>query len=262
MKLSASAIEDFSRDGAVVLRGVLSPEELATLERGIERNLASPGALAMVASGADDPGKFVEDFCNWQRIAEYGTIMKTSALPAIAKQLMASTTARIYHDHLLVKMAGTKTPTPWHQDQPYYNIDGRQNVSFWIPVDPISLESTLQFFAGSHAGTWYMPRTFMSQQAKWFPEGSLAELPDMTLAENKARVIGWALQPGDCVAFNTLTLHAAAGSTNTRRVFSARYIGDDVTHAPRAWKTSPEFEGLANELSAGAKMEHPLFPLV
>ncbi len=262
MKLDANTIQYFSRDGAVPLRGVFSSAELATLTRGIERNLATPGALAMVASGADDPGKFVEDFCNWQRIAEYESILKTSALPAIAKQLMVSTTARIYHDHLLVKMAGTKTPTPWHQDQPYYNIAGRQNVSFWIPVDPIPLESTLTFLAGSHDGTWYLPRTFRDNEAKWFPEGALADLPDMALAENQARVIGWALEPGDCVAFHMLTLHAAAGSASQRRVFSARYVGDDATHAPRAWKTSPDFPGLAAQLPAGASLDHPLFPLV
>jgi len=34
-----------------------------------------------------------------------------------------------------------RQPTPWHQDQPYYNIEGRQNVSFWIPVDPVSRAS-------------------------------------------------------------------------------------------------------------------------
>ena len=262
MNLQTETIHAFARDGATVLRGVFSAEELATLERGIERNLASPGALAMVASGADDPGKFVEDFCNWQRIAEYESILKTSALPAIAKQLMASKTARIYHDHLLVKMAGTKTPTPLHQDQPYYNIEGRQNVSFWIPVDPIPRESTLTFLSGSHDGTWYLPRTFRDAQAKWFPEGSLAALPDMARPENRARVIGWALEPGDCVAFNMLTLHAAPGSAAKRRVFSARYLGDDVRHAPRRWKTSPEFAGLADQLPAGCTMEHPLFPLV
>jgi ectoine hydroxylase-related dioxygenase (phytanoyl-CoA dioxygenase family) len=262
MDASAEDVHTFQRDGACVLRGVLSKEELITLERGIERNLASPGALAAVASAADDPGKFVEDFCNWQRIEEYETLMKHSALPRVAKALMQSHTARIYHDHLLVKEAGTRQPTPWHQDQPYYNIEGRQTVSFWIPADRVDRETTLEFLAGSHDGTWYMPRTFQTNQAKWFPEGSLADLPDMSLAENKARVIGWALEPGDCVAFHMLTLHAAAGSATRRRVFSARYMGDDIVHAPRAWKTSPEFAGLQDELPAGAAMVHPLFPVV
>jgi hypothetical protein len=41
-----------------------------------------------------------------------------------------------------------------------------------------------------------------------------------------------------------------------------RFLGDDATHAPRAWKTSPEFPGIVDELPAGAPMEHPLFPVV
>ncbi len=256
------AVTDFARDGAVVIRGALSADEIARLTRGIEANLAHPGPLAAVASNSDDPGRFFEDFCNWQRINEYEHILKDSALPSLAASLMQSATARIYHDHLLVKEAGTRQPTPWHQDQPYYNVDGRQNVSFWIPVDPVPRETTLEFLAGSHDGTWYMPRTFMSKQAKWFPEGALADIPDMSLTENQQRVIGWALQPGDLVAFHMLTLHAASGSTTRRRVFSARFLGDDMVHAPRAWRTSPEFEGLSRALPAGAPMENVLFPMV
>ncbi len=261
-QLSAAILHDFERDGAVVIRGALSADEVALLAHGIDINLAAPGPLAAVASASDDPGRFFEDFCRWQQISEYRQIMHESALPAIAAQLMRSREVRLYHDHLLVKEAGTRQPTPWHQDQPYYNVAGMQNVSFWIPVDPVPRETTLEFLAGSHDGTWYMPRTFMTQQAKWFPEGSLAELPDMTRADNRDRIVGWALAPGDCVAFHMLTLHAASGSAARRRVFSARYLGDDAVHAPRPWRTSPEFDGLCDQLPAGAKMSHALFPRV
>ena len=82
--LPQSVVDDYRRDGAVVIRGALDACELATLERGIEANLAAPGPLAAVASAADDPGRFFEDFCNWQRIAEYEAIMRHSALPSIA----------------------------------------------------------------------------------------------------------------------------------------------------------------------------------
>jgi hypothetical protein len=43
-----------------------------------------------------------------------------------------------------------------------------------------------------------------------------------------------------------------------RRAFSVRFLGDDARHAPRPWKTSPDFPGLADELPAGAPMDHPL----
>jgi ectoine hydroxylase-related dioxygenase (phytanoyl-CoA dioxygenase family) len=254
----------FQRDGAVCLRGVLTPAEVACLALGIDANLAAPSPRAIVASRAGDPGFFIEDFCNWRAVAEYRATALDTALPEVAGRLMKSRTVRLYHDHMLTKEPGTRTPTPWHQDQPYYNIDGMQNVSFWIPVDPVRRASTLEFVAGSHRGPWLMPRTFMDHQAKWFPEGSLAELPDIESQRADFPILGWALEPGDAVAFHMLTLHAAGGvdGDRRRRVFSLRYLGDDITHAPRRWKTSPDFPGLADALPAGAPMRHDLFPLL
>ena len=262
--LPPATVQDYARQGAVVLRGVLTPDEVATLARGIEHNLAHLSPLALVASQADDPGKFVEDFCIWQHNPDYATVMQHSALPRVAAALMQSDTVRIYHDHLLVKELGTKQATPWHQDQPYYNVAGRQNVSFWIPVDPVPLESTLRFVAGSHAGTWYMPRTFRDQQAKWFPEGTLADLPQIDAHPEQFEQLAWAMQPGDAVAFHMLTLHASSGvgPASRRRVFSARYLGDDTRHAVRSWRTSPPFAGLADHLPDGAVMEDALFSLL
>jgi hypothetical protein len=39
-----------------------------------------------------------------------------------------------------------------------------------------------------------------------------------------------------------------------------RFLGDDMTHAPRRWRTSPEFPGLREALPAGSPMSHALFP--
>jgi len=47
-----------------------------------------------------------------------------------------------------------------------------------------------------------------------------------------------------------------------RRAFSIRLIGDDIRHAPRRRRTSPEFPGLTQTLNEGAVMEHLLFPIV
>jgi ectoine hydroxylase-related dioxygenase (phytanoyl-CoA dioxygenase family) len=262
--LVGQVVADFQRDGAVCLRGLLNAAELAMLREGIETNLAHPSPRAKLASRPDDPGRFFEDFCNWQDIAAYRRLIFESPLAALAQRLMQSKTVRLYHDHLLVKEPGTRQRTPWHQDQPYYNIEGRQNVSFWIPVDPVSRPATLEFVAGSHRGPWLMPRTFMDQQAKWFPEGSLADLPDIEASRERHSILGWAMEPGDVVCFHMLTLHAAGGveGPHRRRVFSLRFLGDDIVHAPRAWPTSPDFPGLADELPAGSAMDHLRFPLL
>ena len=257
-------IESFRRDGAVRVHAAFSPEQIALVERGIERNLASPSPRAIVASREDDRGRFVEDFCNWQRIDEYEEFIRRSPAAGIAGRLMGSDTVRLYHDHMLVKEPGTRQPTPWHQDQPYYNIAGTLTCSLWLPVDPVSRSATLEFVAGSQRGPWLMPRTFMDSRARWFPEGSLQELPDIDGDRTAHEIVGWELEPGDGVFFHMLTLHAAGGveGDRRRRAFSVRFIGDDVVHAPRAWRTSPEFPGLSDRLAAGAAMDHPLFPVL
>jgi ectoine hydroxylase-related dioxygenase (phytanoyl-CoA dioxygenase family) len=257
-------IDAFQRDGAVCLRRLLTSEQVELLREGIEANLAHPSPRAKVASRPEDPGRFVEAFCCWEKNEHYRRFIFDSPIGAVAGQLMQSKTARLYHDHILTKEPGTSQRTPWHQDQPYYNIEGRMNCSFWIPVDPVSRASTLEFVAGSHLGAWLIPRSFLDDQAKWFPQGTLEELPDIEAAREQYPIIGWEVGPGDVVCFHMLTLHSAGGVDNKhrRRVFSVRFIGDDITHAPRNWITSPEFPGLADSLPAGAPMDHPLFPIV
>jgi len=152
---------------------------------------------------------------------------------------------------------------PWHQDQPYYNVDGH-GVSAWIAVDPVPAGGSLELVAGSHRGPWLMPRTFRTKQPRWFPEGSLAELPDIDADPGAFDIRRFALQPGDAIFFDFLTVHGAPGFPypSRRRVLSLRYLAADVRHAPRPWRTSPPFDGLDPSLPAGAAMDHPLFPVV
>ncbi|WP_373356181.1 phytanoyl-CoA dioxygenase family protein [Pseudoroseicyclus sp. CXY001] len=253
----------FQQDGVIVLRGLFNAEELARLGEGIEANMAAPSERAIVASQPDDPGYFIEDFCNWQRIDAYREVIFTSPAAAAAGRLMEARQVRLYHDHLLVKEPNTRAKTPWHQDQPYYNIEGSQTCSMWAPLDPVPREATLEFVAGTHRGPWLMPRTFMTHEARWFPEGTLADRPDVDADREAFDIRGWALEPGDVVMFHMLALHAAGGAgSGRRRVLSVRFMGDDVRHAPRPWRTSPPFPGLQEELPERAPMEHPLFPLL
>lgn len=262
--LSKRAVNDYQRDGAVVIRSLFSTKEIRTLTEAIEVNIASPSWRHKVASSSDDPGWFMEDFCTWKDNPGYRCFIKKSFLSSAASRLMRSKEVRLFHDHMLVKEPATVQRTPWHQDQPYYNIDGFQNVSIWIPVDPVPREWTLEFVAGSHLEGWLMPRTFLDREAKWFPAGSLKEVPDIDGNRGEHKIIGWALEPGDAVAFHMLTLHSAAGvlGKKRRRAFSVRLMGDDIVHAPRKWETSPKFPGLQDELPAGAPMDHPLFPVI
>jgi phytanoyl-CoA dioxygenase PhyH len=134
---------------------------------------------------------------------------------------MGSRQVRLFHDHLLVKEPGTRQATPWHQDQPYYNVEGVQNCSMWLPVDPVDRASTVEFVAGSHRGPWLMPRSFMDDQAKWFPEGSLVELPDVEAHRDTFEILAWELAPGDA----GLLPHAHAPRCGRDDETTARVLG-------------------------------------
>ncbi|NLJ52587.1 MAG: phytanoyl-CoA dioxygenase family protein [Intrasporangiaceae bacterium] len=266
--LSDDDIEAYHRDGVLVVRGVLTPEEVETAREAIADVLAASGLLTQVASGIDDPGRFVEDFRRWQEFPALEQLALHSKTPRYAAELLARFTepeqaVRFYHDHILVKEGGTRQRTPWHQDQPYYNVDGH-GTSAWIPVDPVPLAGCLELVAGSHEGPWKMPRTFLDGKAKWFPEGSLEELPDIESDRDAFDIRAADLQPGDAIFFDFLTIHGAPGFPfqGRRRVLSLRYLAGDATHAPRDWITSPPFDELVGVLPAGVPMEDPLFPVV
>lgn len=70
------------------------------------------------------------------------------------------------------------------------------------------------------------------------------------------------MQPGDAVAFDFRTVHGASANkarASRRRVFSARWVGDDAVFADRKGKGSPPFKHLA--LKDGDKLDGPDFPV-
>lgn len=256
-------VDDFASDGVVCVRNVLDADEVELARSAIDQVLAMPGPLAQVASASDDPGRFFEDFCRWNEVSEIELLARRSTAAEIAGQLLETNQVRFFHDHVLVKEGKTRQRTPWHQDQPYYNVDGR-GVSVWIPVDPIPRQGCLEVVAGTHSGPWLMPRTFLNGEAKWFPEGSLGELPDIESDRSGFDIRSFEMQPGDGLFFDFLSVHGAPGFPfdGRRRVLSLRYLSEEARHARRRWRTSPPFEGLEQDLPDGAPMDHPLFPVV
>jgi ectoine hydroxylase-related dioxygenase (phytanoyl-CoA dioxygenase family) len=89
-------------------------------------------------------------------------------------------------------------------------------------------------------------------------------VPDIDGHRDTYNVLGWALEPGDAVAFNYLTLHGAPANKSRheqRRAFSLRLLGDNVRYAKREGiNTSPPFRGVT--LPHGAVMDAPEFPLL
>lgn len=69
--IDSSTLSAYQRDGAVVLRQVISPEWIERLREGVVQNLQEPGPFAKRYTPDGNPGMFFGDYCNWQRIRPY-----------------------------------------------------------------------------------------------------------------------------------------------------------------------------------------------
>lgn len=259
-QIDAATLAAYRRDGAACLRGFFR-DWIATISAGIERNMHEPGPYAAESVRPGEPGSFFDDYCNWERIPEFQRVVRESPAARLAAELMDSTTAQFFHDHVLVKEPGTQKPTPWHQDIPYYFVDGMQTVSFWIPVEPVRA-ATLRLIAGSHRWPrWVKPVKWLDDAGFYGDEADYLPVPDPD-RDPSLQILEWALEPGDAVVFDFRTVHGARGNpaADRRRVLSLRWIGDDARYAERPGRTSPPYPG--HGMHAGEKLREDLFPVI
>lgn len=257
MTVSEQHIVDFQRDGAVLIRGLFAPW-VDMLRAGVARNMAEPGPYGSENVKPGEKGRFFDDYCNWERIPEFAEVVRQPEIAAAAAALMQSEVVQMFHDHVLVKESGTAKPTPWHQDSPYYFVDGQQTVSFWSPLDPVKAAS-LRCVAGSHL--WekpVLPLRWQSEQNFYPDPSAYRPVPDPD-AEGMV-VLEWEMEPGDAVAFNFKTLHGARGNDSgiNRRAFSLRLVGDDARYIERPGRTSPPYPG--HDMQPGQRLRQDWFP--
>ncbi len=254
----------FRRDGVVLLRSAFA-DWVEALRAGLERNLAEPEAYAFPceSTAAGEPGRFFDSYCNWQRIPEYRDHVTRSCAAAMAGRFMGASRAQFFHEHAFVKEPGTQHATPWHQDLPYYCVDGSQTVSIYIALDPAPEAVAVRFVKGSHRwGKLFVPRVFLDGADFDAVDPEFAPVPDIEAAPEAYDIACWALEPGDTILFDFRTLHGttAAEVTARRRAFSTRWLGDDVRYRVRPGETSPPFPEIG--LEDGAVMREDWFPVL
>jgi ectoine hydroxylase-related dioxygenase (phytanoyl-CoA dioxygenase family) len=257
--ITQTHIDDFQRDGVVLIKGLFA-EHVGTIRAGIQRNMDEPGPYAAENLKEGESGRFFDDYCNWTRIDEFADVIRNSPAAHVAADLMGSQRVQVFHDHVLVKEPGTSKPTPWHQDGPYYFVDGIQNVSFWSPVDPVK-GASLRCVAGSHLWAKPVVPTRWLAETNFYPDSDVyMDVPDPDVEGMEIRE--WEMEPGDAVAFNYGILHGARGNSTDirRRAFSLRLLGDDARYVERAGPTSPPFPG--HDMEAGDHLREDWFPVI
>lgn len=259
--ISPAMVDTYESDGVVLIKGLFR-DWVDILRAGIERNMTRPGPYSSENLTDGETGRFFDDYCNWNRIPEFSEVILSSEIGNAAAELMQSQTVQVFHDHVLVKEPGTSKPTPWHQDSPYYFVEGRQTVSFWTPLDPVN-EATLRCVAGSHH--WdkpVLPTRWLSGKDFYPDEDLYMPVPEIDSNPETYRILEWEMEPGDAVAFDYKTLHGARGndSKTRRRAFSLRLFGDDARYVTRAGPTSPPFPG--HGMRDGERLRQDWFPVI
>lgn len=266
LPLDQADIDAFQRDGAICLRGVIDDETIDALREAVAWSIEHPGPYSQDLTNGQKGGAYFADIFCWTRCDAYRAHIVNPAMAAIAGQLLDAARIRFYVDHLLVMEPGSSEPTPWHQDYPYWPMEGSGSCSIWLALDPVNKESgAVEFVAGSHRiGDIYAPRSFQAEEQ--LEDGALARIPDIDANRDHYSILSWDMVPGDVTVHHCLTVHGSPGNTRQdqrRRGLAVRFMDDSAKY--RARDAVPvvmrkAFAELAPELRDGGPFDARIFP--
>jgi ectoine hydroxylase-related dioxygenase (phytanoyl-CoA dioxygenase family) len=266
--IEASEIEAFHRDGAILLKNVLSSDWLAVLEEGLEQAYAAPTATS---AGVGEPLRI--DHFTSDHIPQLRRLIHQGPIAQLVGEVLNSP-VRFYMDQVFHKTAGPVAETPWHQDTCYYNIAGNDLIRAWVSPDRVPRNVSMEVIRGSHlwnvtyhpwvgrdpetdpAGAARADQAFNNGEAvigadahqNWsygdaFADPVLPSLPDIERYRDSFEVIGWDYEPGDVLLFHGHIIHGALGGVSSptpRRAQATMWAGDDVHYLHRRGQVIPD----------------------
>ena len=274
--ISDSEVEAFRRDGVVMLRAMFEPAWIELLAAGLSRHLGDPTERARVWDRDSAGRTMLWDSMAWHSVPEYQRFVYESPAAEIAGRMMAAAQARFFFDAVFVRSPGSQFETPWHQDEPYWSVEGHDTATIWMPLVPVTARSALAFVPGSHLGGQVLaqpdfgtlnPDLAHDVARSDFTAIADASMPDIDANREAYGVVSWDMAPGDCVVFNGRTLHGGSGCLDAEAelsVFTSKWLGDDARIAFRDVGMDPDFSDLmrANGLAHGDRPDSTLFPLI
>ncbi len=230
-------ISRFNEDGVVFLKNVFSPDWIEKLTTGIDVNIANPSERGRIWDKDEQGRTCFYDSQVWREIGAYEDFAVHSPCAQIAGELLQAGAVNFFFDAVFVRTPGAQFRTPWHQDEPYWSVEGFDTCSIWMPLVPVEKKSALEFVRGSHKWPQKFRQTNFGalsgderDQVVFDEEGTTA-FPDIEANRAQYDILSWDMEPGDCVAFNARIIHGGSGNLSPGRdlkVFNTQWLGDDV----------------------------------
>ena len=265
-RISREVVDRYRTDGVVFMPQLLHPEWLELLGMGLRRVLGDAGQVKHRFFD-DQPGEFVETVRNFEVTPELQRLMYDSPIADVVGALVGSDDIWLYSDEFFVKDRAGCARTPWHQDLPYWPLEGEQIASMWISLDPLPKEECLEYVRGSHRQTIYDgfdPRRVGEDPTLPFYGQDYPPLPDIEAERDRWDIVSWDITPGDVILAHPGVLHGGGPTheAGRRRAWTVRCYGNDIVYAerPATRPTTPRTPGLSLALSPGEPLRHPWYP--
>ncbi|MEM7169852.1 MAG: phytanoyl-CoA dioxygenase family protein [Pseudomonadota bacterium] len=274
--VTADEIATYHRDGVVFLREMFDGDWIELLKKGLLTNCEAPSTRSRVWDRDAAGRTMFYDSQAWQNVPEYQRFIYDSPAAELAGHLMGSTRINFYFDAVFVRSHGSQFATPWHQDEPYWSVEGYDTCTIWMPLVAVKKENALAYVPGSHRlDSVFYQYNFGNlnpdgkegiDQVDFSRIGDM-DFPDINANPEKFGVVSWDMEPGDCVAFNSRIMHGGSGKLDDDcelRVFTTKWLGDDVRIKFRDCGMDPDHSAVmtAQGLRPGDRPGTDLYPQI
>jgi ectoine hydroxylase-related dioxygenase (phytanoyl-CoA dioxygenase family) len=257
--LTPEQVAQYREKGHILLRGVLSPDEVAVYRRVILDAAMKHNRETRPLEERDTYGRaFLQIMNLWAVDEAVKRYVLSKRFAGIAAQLMEVEGVRLYHDQALFKEPGGGH-TPWHQDQFYWPLDTPKTVTMWMPLVNISEIMGSMTFADRSHEAGFIP---ISDEIS---DASEAFFDDHVRDRGYPLTGGGEMAAGDATFHSGWTLHRAPGNvTDTvREVMTVIYYPDGTRVAPPVNDfQAADHKTWLGSITPGEPATSPLNPLV